>query len=377
MARRFGLVYPLWRHGRPPQGLLERAAGEIGLDFVVVPAVSGAVAEFIPALSEAPWFETEGGWHFPPHVADYAAAGFKPRVARWVGTRNRLADLREEAGRLGLELHARVDLAAVPGLAEQAPLLRARDAWGEEQRTAGPCRSTPVFRELLRGTLQDLGRYEPAGVEIVDRGALPAALGPTPAVYGMSPHGRWLRTCFCAACRNAAALQGADAETAAAAVRGAVERLARQPADEALAEWMSETEGPLQQYVKAQQADWHAWLARLAETSPKRRFALVQAEPDAREAPIVAEGAPPGWPVVLALPDLGEESRHWLAEQRERAPQAGCSLGLVGAAPDQLVRLVRDAVEGGVTWLEFARLAESPEETIVGLKQAVRYARRE
>ena len=160
----FGLVLPPWNHSQEPDGLLDRVLGEVGIDHLSVPAVTGEVAQFrLSSLPQPPLFYSEGGWHFPPEARLYASTGCRPRVARYLGSRDPVGRLCEYAGRQRLSVYFRVDLPAVRSLVEQNVGLRCRSAWGDELPSFGPCVCNPDFRELLRATLLDLTRYEPAG----------------------------------------------------------------------------------------------------------------------------------------------------------------------------------------------------------------------
>ena len=170
MTAGFGMVLGPWSHAADGGERLERAAGEVGLDHVTVVAVSGPLAQWqLDERCESPLFETEGGWHFPPLAKHYAAVGIRPVRARWLGSRDALEALGKHAGRLGLRIVARVDVPAVGALAESAALGR-RSAWGQEVPSAGLCPCNPSVRELIRATLDDLGRYDPVVVELADSG---------------------------------------------------------------------------------------------------------------------------------------------------------------------------------------------------------------
>ena len=62
MAADFGLVYPLWNHTRAADSLLDRVVGEVGIDHLTVPVVTGAQTQFrLSGGFESPYFHTEGG----------------------------------------------------------------------------------------------------------------------------------------------------------------------------------------------------------------------------------------------------------------------------------------------------------------------------
>src|SRR5262245_21196755 len=117
MPADFGIVYPLWNHTDGGDSLLERVAGEAGLDHVTIPVVSGPRATFrFFGPNETPYFRTEGGWHFPPETKQYAASAIKPKMARWCGQRDELKKVCDIARGLGVRIILRIDASASEGL---------------------------------------------------------------------------------------------------------------------------------------------------------------------------------------------------------------------------------------------------------------------
>jgi hypothetical protein len=142
MPPQFGLVLPLWDYADRPEWL-DRVAGEIGLDHLTVPVVSGPVESFRlaraipPDSAAAPYFATEGGWHFPPNAKSYSSTGVRPTKARWFGAADVLGRLAEHLARLGVRLVARVELRDVSALLHAEEHLAQRNAWGQPILTAG------------------------------------------------------------------------------------------------------------------------------------------------------------------------------------------------------------------------------------------------
>ena len=164
MDTSFGIQIPPWSYASGGEAWLDRVAGEVGLDHVTATAVSGPTTELrLGIAGEAPYFDTEGGWHYPHNAKLYASTTLKPARARWVGGGDALGRLCAHVRRLGLRYVLRLDLRAVPALVEHAPHVGQRNAWGQEVPSAGPCACHPEVRELLRGTLADLERWEPNG----------------------------------------------------------------------------------------------------------------------------------------------------------------------------------------------------------------------
>jgi hypothetical protein len=375
MGAQFGIVLPLWSYAADHGDLLERVAGEVGLDHVTVPAVSGPQTQFrLGCDREKPYFHTEGGWHFPPNVKAYAAAGVRPTKARWAAATDLLARLREHVGRRGLRMVLRVDLRGVPALVEHEPHLCQRNAWGQEVSSAGACACNPALRELLRATLEDLGRYEPAAYEVVAWFPDHAADGSGVRPLGWHrPTRRLLDICFCASCRQIAERAGLDADQAARSARVLVERHVAGP----------ETDGGsdpvLDGYVEARGADSVLWLRRLAEADAGRRYCLAHGFADV----VSLADCAPLERLMSLTPHYGTAVSGEVLESVVRLLEITKAEGLAvwpwrpsfESAAD-LVRLVSETARGGVKAFDFEGLDEALPEAVTWLKQAVRFARR-
>jgi len=365
MAAQFGIVLPLWSYAADRGALLERAAGEIGLEHVTVPVVTGPQTHFrVGTAPEQPHFETAGGWHFPHAAKAYAAVGIRPVRASWFAGADVLGRLREHAQRQNLKLVMRLDLRGAAVLLEQASHLLQRNAWGQEVTAAGGCASQPDLRELVRATLDDLHRYEPAAWELADwvpdlpmDRALPRPLRWQPAAR------RLVDTCFCSACRQVAARAGVAPDQAARSVRVQVERaLAGTPA-------LTEDDPLVADYLAVRVADCGDWLARLAQTDPLLQVVFPADEPF------------PYRDRVGVRPLLRVVRRTQRAEEGLAPVQADDGLSLavwqpLFDEPADLVRTVAEGVRHGVRWFDFEQADEAPRDALTALKQAVRFARR-
>ena len=380
MSGDFGLVYPLWTDPHTPGKLLDRAVGEVGLDHLTVPAITGPLTQFRIEPAQPPQtFSSEGGWHFRPQSPSYTNSAIRPRSARWLGKRDPLAELCEYARPRKLAVILRIALRGVPALLEAEPHLRSRNAWGDELTSAGACVLNPVLRELLHDTLQDTLRYEPSGFQLVDWAPdLPATHdGPRPLDW--QPLARKLADiCFCPACRQTANVAGIDAEQAARSVRVHVEQLLSHSADERLAARVH-AYPLLNAYQQARRSDSTAWLQRLAETyADRQRYFLSDLETCRLNTP----GLPAGAFLILLRPSC--VLRH-VDEDTLRATISGlhmsCGLTLPVWRPlvveaGQLVRVVSEAAKAGLTFYDFEGLEAAPAEVVTWLRQAVRFARR-
>jgi hypothetical protein len=380
MGSDFGLVYPLWTDPQASGELLDRAIGEVGLDHVTIPVVTGPQEQFRPNPAQPPhYFATEGGWHFPPDPNCYKGGSARPRPARWFGKRDVLSRVCEYAGRRDVAVIVRIDLRAVTALVEHAPHLRRRNAWGDEVALAGACVLNPDLRELLRGTLEDLLRYEPAGFELVDWAPdLPVVqAGPRPLDWH-PPVRELLDICFCPACRQIANVAGTDPDQAARSAQVHVERVLTQPeVHEPVAKVHSDE--LLDAYRQARRRDTAVWLQQVAGAhGRRRRYLLSDAATLESIEPLLGKGA------FLLLVRTGrppltveEDALQGAVRLLDRAH--GLTLPVWQPAvkqAGQLVRKVAGVIKAGASFLDFEGLEEAPTEAIDWLRQAVRFARR-
>jgi hypothetical protein len=374
MDAQFGVVLPLWSYAADRGALLDRVHGEVGIDFVTVPAVTGEKACF--RLCDEPYFLTEGGWHFPPTAKVYSVAGSRPVKARWFGATDVLARLREHADRLRVPLVMRIELRAVRALSEHEPHLGQRNAWGQEVPPAGLCACHPSVRELLRAALEDLGRYEPAGSELADwkpDHAADDAL-PRPLDWHRPTVRRLLDTCFCPACRQIAERAGVDPDQAARSVRVRVHRLVGAPPG---AEPAPEADAVVEEYCAARVADCGQWLRRLAQADAHHAYRLL----DDPESPAPYSDVAPVERLhrLPADSQLTEDRLQGLVRLQALTRFAGWSLPVwrpCFSAAANLVSTVSAGVHAGVRIFDFEGLDEAVADAVTWLKQAVRFARR-
>jgi hypothetical protein len=374
MATDFGIVCPLRSQLEPPAALLERAHGEFGLDHVTACALEGGGHALYLGKDEGPReLILEPGWQYPPDLSHFERCELRPRVARWVGRRNPLAELAESAAAQGIRLVIRVGLRAALLAAEPASHVAMRNAWGEPVPGGGPCVCQPAVRELLRAALLELASYNPGGLQVVDwrpdRLAGPAAARP----LEWNPRARrLLDVCFCDACRQIAGAAGIDPDQAARSVQVHF-RSAVAAADPQEAEPRLQRDEVLVGYIRSRCGDTQRWLISLVSMHDSRRLMLVERgrlEPDPAGwwAPPVA---PEGWAQVVRPGAAGGGG----------VPSAGGGVSLPAWRPEfressELVRFVQEALACGVGLIEFERLDLDPPEALTWAKQAVRFGRR-
>ncbi len=387
MAVEFGLYYPPWNYTGKPDDLLDRVAGEVGIDHVTIPVVTGEQTQFrLSRLHDEPYFHTEGGWHFPPQAKLYTASGVRPRGAKWFGTRDVLDRIRERVDELGAKLILRIELPMVQGIFAQAPGMRYRSAWGELP-SFGPCICNPQFRELVHSTLADLQRYDPGGFELAN-----LCLEPWKRTFvirrlcDITQLGEAASMCSCAACRQIATMAGVDAEGATQAARAYAESLVDRSAEQLAGVGTPAPDENLQAYKAARRTDCLRWLDRVAEDHPGKR--LVLAEPRGGVDQGGDSLAGPRW--ISLGRGFREALKSYVDIIRGQTKGSGLIPGIrgrtglqlpvwvpTGLSADGLVRLVAYAVREGVRFFDFEGVEESPPGAVTWLKQAVRYARRE
>src|SRR5262245_57381599 len=157
MAGDFGIVYPLWNHIEGGGSLLERVIGEVGIDHVTIPVVTGPRALFrFFGPYETPYFRTEGGFHFPHSAKCYTASGIKPKAARWFAHRDELRKGGDVARAARVKVILRLDAGVTEALGAKAGEFVSRNAWGDAYDAGPPCISHPALREFVQATLTDL-----------------------------------------------------------------------------------------------------------------------------------------------------------------------------------------------------------------------------
>ncbi len=369
MPAEFGIVYPLWDFAADEGRFLERLVGEVPIDQVTVPVITGAWTAFRPVVGgDLPLFHTDGGWHYRPASRPYAGGAIRPRKARWFSAGDQLAQLGTRLASLGIRLVARIDLRAARSVIEDQPHVAQRTAWGQETPDAGACVCNPDVRAALRAVCEDLARYSPAGYELVNWAPDHDVNADTRDFAWDLDLARLWGTCFCAACRQVAERAEIDVDRVARSVRVSVERRLESPLGDA-----SSADDPLlSMYRAARAADCAAWLRRLAEAEPERRRLLLRDV----GSPALESSAP--WTHRVRL------GRAPLAPRWSEALAAAAACGGVSmpawrpavAGPDDLVRWVHESVQAGVSLIDFEGVTEAPAACLTWLRQAVRFARR-
>lgn len=372
MSVSFGLVYPLWNHTREPGGLLDRVVGEVGIDHLTIPVLTGPHEQFrLWWFPEGPYFHTEGGWHFQPQAKLYAKSGLKPHVARWVGTRRVLEEVCEEAARRGLKVHFSIDLAAFAPRVLGEPLIAQRNAWGEVYVGAHACLLNPSTRALLSAAVEDLSRCEAAALHLIGvevEGALPVARRMTIAgivdVVLQS-------MCFCPACTQHAAQNDVDAEKAAAEIIRIGRCLGGLHAQLDLLNSELERTPLLSRYIALRSLGHIEWMRGFVTSLAPRAVSLHDQPPafgERRDDLVLSV-------LSAAQRDAVAQARAILeAATRMRVAAEPFTFGEDAAAA--LVTAVSNYAKRGAAFIDFGEVEQLRPEVVTWLKQAVRYARR-
>ncbi len=375
MTSDFGVFYHLWSHADQPGELLDRLIGEVGVDHILVPAITGPLEQFRVDPPHPPnLFATGGGWHFPPSAAFYRGVAARPRVARWFGKRDALARVAASAAQRGVTLVCRLDLRDCRPVLDHAPHLCMRNAWGDAAPRAGMCVLNPDVRELLLAAVRDLARYAPAAIQLVDWEPDLAADRRNKRPLDHTPAARTLLDlCFCPACRQIALAGGVDPDLVARSVKTHLNHILADELD--ATRTRLEEDDLLAAYVAVRQQAAATWMREiLAHHSEIRWYHERDDSPPALPWSASAACGPVDW--IPVLRGRGSEAD----PPREGLPAtAGRVLPVwrpFVSRPDQLVRSVASVARVVRGPIQFDGIEEAPPEVVDWLRQALRYARR-
>jgi hypothetical protein len=365
MKPSFGIVYPLWNALGADPDRFEQVVGEVGVDHVTVPVITGPVAEFhlTPNADAAPLFTTEGGWHYAPDTAPYRAAAAKPVRARWTKQRNMLDAFVQRCREHQLALFFRVDLRHEPHNLEGTASVQWRDAWGQPLPAGGACVLAPEVRELARAACEDLKRYEPEGLQLVDWTVDPRQPARAHPLAWCASAARLAATCFSPAARQSALTADLDPDRVAACVREQVLASVCGPATDADA-----TPEIVQAYQQVLEDDNQRWLEQWAAAVPFGRKLLLSSVTD--HAPVG------GWERLISAGEPADLDRGITACGNSDGNLALPVWKPTFGESQDLVRTITQAREAGAAFFDFEGVHTAPHEAITWLKQAVRFARR-
>lgn len=211
--------------GEGIDGVLDNLQDRAGVDAVSLSATYHDARDVFPHNPSYRVYRHEGdvAW-FRPDPAAYGS-GLQPRVSSDVGDRDVMAELCEQAGRRGMDVHAWTIFLHSSVLATEHPDCATRNVYGDPYLT-DLCPANPRVRDYAAELATDLARYPV-------RRLLAESLHYRPFEHG-NHHERYLidvpvtaRTllslCFCPHCRRAGDGAGVDTERLTRAVRRALE----------------------------------------------------------------------------------------------------------------------------------------------------------
>lgn len=392
MAGDFGIVYPLWNHIADAGDFLDRVAGEVGIDHLTIPVVSGPWTQFrLRLLPESPYFHTEGGWHYPFNAKLFSALGARPKAAKWFGSKDILGVVRDRADDLGLTVYFRMDVPYGAALIANSSHLRQRNAWGDTYHDSPACMCNPETRELIRLTIEDLIRYDPAGFQLFNTHI---DLWASRREALIEPMNAPLNTCFCAGCRQISA-GVVDPDQAARSVRADFEKWSWLTSLTAavIEKKLTEQAGPEGQrsvgrdYDDARDTSVIEWVRQIMKRYPARRIFRshdvdsllggvlprdLEREPSTPilQLPLFAMG------LLLAGAASIDKSLETLRPHGAVSWPLTCSIDTSEAEQSSFVQMVSRLTAAGATFFDFEQVDTVHPNGLRQLKQAVRYARR-
>lgn len=369
----FGVVYPLWSFAGEKDERLARLIGEVGIDHITVPVITGPVTQFRLEPETGPhYFHTEGGWHYQPEKSLYGGTDLHPRTAEWLKKSNPLPKLAELARRHRVAVHFRFDVRG--WLADAFPTSEAivRNPWDEPMPCAGACIQQPGYRSLLRGAFEDMLSYQPDGFELMNYSCTRWVTDDEFAHGGLRfTHSLGLGLCYCGACREVAENAGIDWHGLLRLAQLEVAAIAAWPPS-------SLEKDLLNRHVAACAASAAEYMAGLTERLQLSRLRLLATMSEwVRPFPPDSPWRPLS---ILAWNDSWRrykvgESREFLLDKNSDAKAVSAWRPFFEQSSD-LVRFVTASVADGASMIEFEDVDAAPKEVVSWLKQAVRFARR-
>jgi hypothetical protein len=353
--------------------VLDRLAGEVGAQGI---SLSVAVADVVVLRSNLQMrprlLRVESGVFFQPDASRYRGTRLRPVVSRAIRKSNPLPKIIAAAQERGLSVRVRVAGTNGRTLVIRHPHAACRnvfdDPWPDRL-----CPSNPDVRGYLCGLVDDLGsNYAIEAVELADFG-FPYAIAGGGAVQVGRPLDdqamRWLLTCCCPSCRQAATRTGLNVETYESTLRASVDAHLEQGA------------GPQPENVEA----FDRW--RASELA-----SLIHAIQSAASKPVIVALAlrPPAFvnpQDIISLTEAAQTVQWMIYAPRQRPEQGvpepgGGNVEFAFPAyppyfddPEALVRFTAGLV--GCRAVCFQQYGVFPEPVLDWIRRAIRYARRE
>lgn len=211
------------------ESVLARLAGELGVDGITVPAVSGDVARLrtVPGACGS-IFRTRAAANFQPDAKHWSGTRIRLPAAAWMKSRNSLERIGRVCERERLSLRVSIGPLSGDSLADRFPFAQVVNCFGDRPGTVF-CPSNPDVREFYSAAIRDLSEnYPVSAVALIGLAGNHDATGwqnlhPIETEV-WNPHWALLSWCFCAACSSRAGDSGVDVQAALRAARDEILR---------------------------------------------------------------------------------------------------------------------------------------------------------
>ena len=356
------------------------AQGSLGVTGLTLYAGAGATLRLrAHKYAEPAMIRTRGGLYFVPETARYAATRCKPLEAEGTVFRARLDEAADACRARGLELRWAISTLRLGRMAAKYPWAAVRNILDDVCPTR-LCPSNPDVVEMLAGLVGDLvSRGAPEAIVLYDfdcgqTGEATGAMYPSP---DLGPDGdELLSLCACESCRQAAARDGLDVESALRSARVRITRWIEGATDELHGDEL------LGRYAARQATALADALAAIRARCGGRL--LLHRSGDEIEAPTELAGLSRHVDGVLVAyrPQAGgdvlrtiESARSWCVSPTTVEIEFAVPSARTGG-PQTLVADMAAVAGAGVTTVTLADLGRLAGPASDAVRQAIRYARR-
>ncbi|MFQ5463018.1 MAG: hypothetical protein ACE5E5_10380 [Phycisphaerae bacterium] len=368
-------LYPWDLRDEGADAVLDRLQGEVGLTGIVLWAATPPVLQIRRRPVEPRVFRTRGGVGYPSDESHYSATRLAPPVADWVREEDMLAEVCEACARRGLGIRFVVSADTVGGNRDVPSDMVTTNAFGSESR-AHLCLLNPDGQGYLQALIEELyARFAFSCLELADFGSRWGEVEAVemPGSGEASSIARFLLgVCWCDSCMEQARRDGVDAESARGAMAHGLDRYFGQPSlgDAALRPLLSD-DGPVGRYLQWQSCRFQAWFERLEGRVPRR--ILVR-----REAVHAVAGELTHCGRIADAKSVRVDAAAWDAEE---TVGGGSDVHVPASVlevreADQVVAHFSRLAEAGVVCITAGNYGRMAPKTLVGIRQAVRFARR-
>ncbi len=349
--------------------VLDRLAGEVGVDGLVVSVLTGSVCVFRAHDGVSPrTFRCPPAAHFQPASKCYASSRLRPPTAGWIKSGNPLERVAAACEKRGLALSEHVVACDNATIVDRHGFAACEDAFGDAS-PARLCPTNPDVRAYLCGLVEDLStNYAIEAVILIEAdfgrpaGFHPGRLNPARSGWESSV------MCFCPSCRQAAAEQDVEAGPIAHHAAALASAADGEVGDADVSAYRRFRSSVVAATVKAIRRHCQCALdVHFPDLDPHRGVSVEH----------IAEFVSGWW-----APESCETTRQALADaigSRARigvCAVVGAGRELPGASAD-VVRNTSDLVVAGHRNVVFESYGATPLDRLEWVRQAIRFARRE